>query len=119
MNVKTYSDAAKRCADTVTLHATAGNTMKWCAIRLSDGGSDNIVYDKRSDAVRHQLWEQLCAYVQVQPGGMQAKEAEVFLAYHRALYDAGYRLPDPEFQQPYMPLNPTERRAQIDVLTRK
>lgn len=116
------SDAAKRCADAVTLAAIAhvGNVGRWIAVRLSDGGSDHAVYDTRFDAVRHQLDERLCAYVQVPPGGMQPREAEAFLRYHRTLYDAGFRLPDPEFidRMPAMPLTRGDQRRQIQVLAK-
>jgi hypothetical protein len=113
-----HSDAAKRCSDIVTLHAICGQVGRWVAIKLADGDSDGVVYDHRADAVRHQLHEQLCAYVQIQPGGMQPCEAEVFLKYHRALYDAGFRLPDPEFAQPLMPLTRRDARQQIRVLAK-
>lgn len=85
---------------------------------MSDGGSDGGVYDSRAEAVRHQLHEQLCAYVQIPPGGMAPGEADVFLGYHRQLYDAGFRLPDPEFRMPLMPLTAGDRRAQIHVLSK-
>ena len=115
---QTYSDAARRCADNVTLASIAGGTGKWLAIRLSDGGYDNALYDRRADAVRHQLHEQQCAYVKVPPGGMQPKEAVEFLDYHRKLYDAGFRLPDPEFAMPMMPLTKGDQHRQIQVLKR-
>ena len=112
------TDSAKRCADIVTLHAVAGSAGKWCAIRMADGGHDGTVYDTRADAVRHQLHEQLCAYVLIPPGGMQPSEARAFLGYHRALYDAGFRLPDPETVVPFMPLNKRDQQRQIAVLTK-
>lgn len=114
----TVTDPAKRCADQVTLHALAGNAGKWCAIRLADGGSDGVVYDTRADAVRHQFWEQLCCYVLIPPGGMQPIEAASYLNYHRQLYDAGFRLPDPEVGMPYMPLTLQDQRKQIRALVK-
>ena len=113
-----YSDAAKRCADNVTLAAIAGMTGRWIAVRLSDGGYDNAIYDTRADAVRHQLHETQCAYIQVQPGAITAKEAEAFLDYNRAVYDAGFRMPDPEFSMPLMPLTLKDQRRQIRVLSK-
>jgi hypothetical protein len=114
----TYSDAARRCADIVTLHTVCGQVGRWVAIRLSDGGSDGAVYDTRADAVRHQLHEQLCAYVKIQPDGMSARAAHEFLRYHRDLYDAGFRLPDPEFAPPLMPLTRRDQERQIKVLAK-
>jgi hypothetical protein len=93
-----YSDRARRCSDIINLHVTAlgfGAFGKWAAIRLSDGGSDNVVYDSKADAVRHQLHETQCAYVQIPVGGMTAHHAEIFLEFNVKLYDAGMRLSDP------------------------
>lgn len=101
----TYSDAARRCSDTVNTHVAAGSGGKWCAIRLSDGGSDNIAYDTRRDAVRHQLHETLCAYVKIPRDSMGVGEAASFLAYTRMVYDKlGGRLPDPEETHVQMPI---------------
>jgi len=91
-----YSDAARRCSDLINLHVITGGVSRWVAIRLSDGGSDGVVYDTRKDAVRHQLHETLCAYVCVPPDGMTPKAAESFLTFNRNVYDAGYRMTDPD-----------------------
>lgn len=98
------SDAAKRCADIINFYV---NTLtweeikhKWVAIRLSDGGYDNTLYDTKQDAVRHQPDEFRCAYVAFRNlvQGISPLEAERFLDYNRKAYDAGFRLPDPEAQ---------------------
>jgi hypothetical protein len=102
----------------VTLAAIGGAVGCWIAVRLSDGGSDGSLYDTRADAVRHQLHETLCAYVKVPPGGMQPNEADIFLNYHRDLYDKGFRLPDPDFALPMMPLTAKDRKRQIRILTK-
>jgi hypothetical protein len=96
-----YSDAARRCADIVNSVAIIENAVgnynqRWVAIRLSDGGSDGETYASKADAVRHQLHESLCAYVLVPPTGMEAREAEIFLNFHRKAYDAGFRTTDPD-----------------------
>jgi len=96
---KTWSDAAKRCSDHINLHAVVNPFAigQFAAIRLSDGGSDGELYQSRSDAVRHQLHEKLCAYVCIPPGGMTPEEAESFLATHRTIYDSGvFQFTDPE-----------------------
>ena len=100
----TYSDAAKRCSDLMTLHATFGHPGKWVAIRLSDGGSDGVLYDTRDAAINHQLHESLCLYAQVMPGGMSPKEADALLTAHRAIYDAGFRVNGPEDHTPAIPI---------------
>lgn len=71
-------------------------TKKWVAVRLSDGGSDGVLYDKRRDAIRHQLHEQQCAYICIHPGGMNPCQAEPVLKGARQAYDAGMHLIDPD-----------------------
>lgn len=93
-----FSDEARRASDIVNLHLVAdplGNTGRWVAIRLSDGGSDGTVYDCKCDAVRPQLNEKQCVYVSIQPTGLSAKDAEILLKMYRQLYDQNIKLPDP------------------------
>lgn len=95
-----YSDAAHRCSDTIRMHIAAErfNAIgRWVAIRLSDGGSDGKLYASKSEAVRFQLHETTCAYVQI-PGSldMSPRSAENFLSINRQLYDAGLRIADPD-----------------------
>lgn len=94
-NIPELVDPAKRCSSIVTMHAIAGGAGRWCAIRLSDGGSDNVLYDTRADAIKHQLYEEYCCYVCVQPGGMTVNDAREWMTFNRALYDAGWHLADP------------------------
>lgn len=94
-----YPDAARRCADAVNLHVVAdpfGAVGKWVAIALADGSSDGVLYDTKADAIRHQADEFHCAYVCIPPGGMPIPDAAVYLRTMRQLYDAGYRLADPD-----------------------
>lgn len=91
-----YSDAARRCSDIINLHVVTGNWGRWCAIRLSDGGSDGFTYDTKADAVRHQLHEKQCCYVYIPPDGMSPKSAEIFMSINRKLYDAGMPLAHPD-----------------------
>src|ERR1700750_372559 len=93
-------DAAKRLSDIVNGYAVAYPSAMlesmWLAIRLSDGNTDGNVYECRRDAVRHQPDEKLCAYLSLRaaPAGMTVRDAYAFMSYHRAAYDAGFRLPD-------------------------
>lgn len=96
MTGRQSSDEAKRCSETIALHILAGKAGRWAAIRLSDGGSDGIAYDRRSDAIRHQLHESQCAYVKIPHDAMPLAEAESFLKFNRDAYDAGFRLIDPD-----------------------
>jgi hypothetical protein len=122
MNDLAYSDAARRLADTATLHVIAdpSNIGKWIAARLADGTDDKNIYASRREAVQsHWFEEKYWCFCQLHPGGMQPQEAEVFLDYHRKIYDAGFRLPDPGMQMPSMPLTAADRKRQIAALVRK
>jgi hypothetical protein len=95
-----YGDDARRAAEQVNLHLLADRERavhSWVAIRLSDGGSDGVLYDEREDAIKHQLHEQQCMYIKIPPDGIfTPKIAARFLTIHRQLYDAGMRLIDPD-----------------------
>lgn len=99
------SDAAKRCSNTVQLQVALGNFGKYVAIRLSDGGSDDVLYDTRIDAIRHQLHERQCAYIKIPPTGMPPEHAERYLAIYRGLYDRGIYFDDPRGQDVITPIN--------------
>lgn len=105
-----WPDDAKRCSDTVNMHAVAGSWGKWAAIRLHDGGSDGNVYDSRDEAIRHQIHEQYCAYLVVPPDGMTPKAAHAYLGFVRQAHDAGWRLTDP---QQIHPLTREDFRAKM------
>lgn len=109
VNAFGFSDAARRMSDAVNLHVQALGVQasgRWVAIRLSDGGSDGVLYDYRRDAILHQLHEKLCCYVRIPPFGqmMSTREAESYLTLHRSMYDAGYRLQDPDGPEVIKPL---------------
>lgn len=101
-NLPQMPDYAKRCADIINglrvAHEFNELCGKWVAIRLSDGGSDGVLYDSKPDAIRHQLHEQMCAYISFRNllNGITEEEAKTFLDFTRSAYDAGMRLPDPE-----------------------
>jgi hypothetical protein len=95
-----HSDAAKRVSDTYRLHRLAdhfGSIGQWFACRLTDGTSDDTLYQSKSDAIRHQHHnENYYAFVQVVPSDMTPCDAETFLRVQRRLYDAGIRQADPD-----------------------
>jgi hypothetical protein len=91
-----YSDAAKRCSDAVNLALHNEGFGRWLAIRLSDGGTDGNTYNSMSEAISHQLHESQCAYLKITPDGMGQREAELWLAAVRKLYDKGFRITDPD-----------------------
>lgn len=114
METALYSDAAKRVADEMTMHAILGQYGKWCAFRLSDGSSDHAAYDSRADAQRHQKSDaDRCMYLKIPIGGMPAGDAEQVLDFWRKAYDAGLRGTDPEV---LMPLSERDRQRQITAL---
>ena len=94
-----HSDSARRMSDAINLHWAIhqwGAVGKWVAFRLSDGGSDGVLYDTKRDAIRHQLHEMQCAYVRIIRDQMSVCEAHTFLEVSRRAYDAGFRLTDPD-----------------------
>lgn len=97
-------DAAKRAFDIVR-QTVADNDFStllgypFMALKLSDGSSDGKLYATKLEAVKHQFDELLCAYFcfRLAPHGFGSpKDAAIFLAFNRAAYDAGFRLPDPD-----------------------
>jgi hypothetical protein len=96
--VNDYSDAAKRASDAYNLHRVAdphGSIGKWIAVRLSDGTTDDTLYDSKQDAVRGQHHnEDYYAFVQVGPWSFTPQYAETFLKINRRMYDKGLRLAD-------------------------
>lgn len=95
---RTFTDEAKRASDIINGHLIAqpAAVRRWAAIRLSDGGSDSTLYDTKADAIRHQLDEFLCFYVCIPPTGTSPKEMQIMIDMHRAMYDKGLRMPDPD-----------------------
>lgn len=91
-----FSDAAMRASDAMNTAVLAGQAGKWLAIKLHDGSTDGTAYDQKADAVRFQLHEQMCMYLKVPHDGLQPREAQRLLDIHRQLYDAGFRLSDPD-----------------------
>jgi hypothetical protein len=116
-----FSDAARRMADQVNRHIEAQGFLahgRWAAIRLADGGSDGVLYDRRADAVRHQRDERYCTYVQVPPNSMTPREAEAVLRFTRFAYDHGYRITSPEDPEPIMPLRSNALDSRLTGATR-
>lgn len=89
-------DIGRRASDIIHLHVLAGRAGEWVALRLADGSSDGQTYPDRPTAIRHQIHEQLCCYVRVPVDGMPPRDAYRFIELNRALYEAGYRLADPD-----------------------
>ena len=93
-----HSDAARRIADTFTLHRLAdpyGCIGQWIACRLDDGTSDNTLYDSKAHAITFQKhYENYYTFIQMVPSQMTACEAEVMLKIARMVYDAGGRMSD-------------------------
>lgn len=95
-----HSDAAKRLGDTYNLHRIgAGHASigKWFAASLSEGRSDDTLYDDKLSCVRHQHHnEKYYAFIKIAPNSMNACEAEVILKTHRQMYKNGLRMADPD-----------------------
>lgn len=101
-SAKRLRDSAKRASDIINelIANNDWNTLRmgWIAIRMSDGGSDGIIYDSKIAAIRHQLHEQQCCYVAMRNliAGATPRDMEAFLKWNRDAYDAGLRMPDPD-----------------------
>jgi hypothetical protein len=79
-----------RCSELVRQHLTDNPEearVSWVAIRLSDGGSDGVLYPTKKTAVIYQLHETQCAYLRVLPGGISPREATSFLYHTAQLYE--------------------------------
>ncbi len=98
-----HEDAAKRIADTYSLHRIAADTLgltnigKFFAAALADGTTDGVLYDTKQDAVSHQKHnEQFYTFIKIGPWHMTACDAAVMLKVSRSAYDKGLRLADPQ-----------------------
>ena len=84
-----WRDKGQRCSDIIKQHLTDDPDLareSWVAIRLSDGGSDGVLYPLKEVAVQFQLHETQCAYLRVLPGGIPPREATSFLYHIAQLY---------------------------------
>jgi hypothetical protein len=103
MKAFSHSDAAKRVYDTYNLHRLAiGNDAigKWFASALSDGRSDNVLYDDKRSCVIHQRHnEKYFAFIKIIPPSMRLCEAEVMLISARKLGDIGIKVADPDHKR--------------------
>jgi len=95
-----HTDAAKRIADIYNLHRVgAGSNAigRYFASRLSDGTSDNVLYDSKRDAVIHQHHnEKHYTFICIGPQSMRVCDAEVMLKVARACEAKGIGMADPE-----------------------
>lgn len=84
-----WHDKGQRCSDIVRQHLTDDPELarvSWVAIRLSDGGSDGVLYPAKNIAVEFQLHPHQCAYLRILPTGIPPKEATSFLYHMAQLY---------------------------------
>jgi hypothetical protein len=102
-------DLGRRASSIINSHLAIDReyaTGKWVALRMSDGGSDGVLYDTRADAINHQLHEQYCCYIKITRDGITDAHARRFIELNRKLYDAGCRLADPDMPgEPIYPDN--------------
>jgi hypothetical protein len=95
-DIGSRDDYAKRAYDIMNMHVLGKGDAswgKWCAFRLSDGGSDGVLYDTREQAIFHQLHPTQCCYIVIPPAGFTLKELREFLDLSRRLYEKGARIP--------------------------
>ena len=95
------TDAAKRMSDLINLkvvcHTWEELVNGYMAFRLDDGGSDNVLYESKEQAVRH-TDETRHAYFCFRQGmgGANPKDCQIFLDVNRAAHEAGVPLSNPE-----------------------
>lgn len=95
-------DSGKRMAELVNLRVSSTPwdhiVNSWMAFRLLDGSSDNVLYDTREAAVKHQPNEDLCFYLCMRnaQGGVKPLDAQLLINMQRQIHDAGGRLTEPE-----------------------
>ena len=114
-----FSDAAKRCSDEVALQVALGNVDKYIAIRLADGGSDHVAYDRWKEAAwYHRNAVGALGVIKVPYDGMPIREAEMWLKVQRKVHDSGFRFTDPEGPDLIMPSTQEQLAAALrDVTT--
>jgi len=110
-------DAARRMASAVSLAAMNGGAGRWLAVKLQDGGSDHVLYDRQSDAMAHQVSSEHACYLLIPPDGMTTGQADRVLGFWREMYSAGGRQIDPRDDYPSMPLTRPDGLRQIRLLT--
>lgn len=93
-------DAARRISDTYNLHLEAAGTAaigQYIACALEDGTSDGDLYPTKRDAMRMQKSRpDLYCYPRIVVGGLERKDALVFLHFCRDAFRRGLRLTDPD-----------------------
>jgi hypothetical protein len=85
-----WRDKGQRCSDLVRQHLLDDPEtarVSWVAIRLSDGGSDGVLYPAKAVAVEFQIHPTQCAYLRVLPSGIPPREATSFLYHIAQLYE--------------------------------
>lgn len=85
-----WEDKGRRCSDLIRQHLLNDPEtarQSWVAIRLSDGGSDGVLYPTKQTAVVFQIHETQCAYLRVLPNGISPREATSFLYHTAQLYE--------------------------------
>lgn len=99
-----FPDDAKRLSDFMHLAVLVVDNAQimadraWLSVTLADGNvTPFTVYESQADAMASKgaFWR-LYVPCRVSPQGMSPRAAEAYLRVNRNLYDAGYRLPDPE-----------------------
>ena len=92
-----HSDDARRMSDTTrlawTVYGYEGFVGHWMAFRLQDGGSDNVVYPSKKDAMLHCIDHYRYLFAVMHPGGMAVCEAEILLTLHRRARDRDIATP--------------------------
>lgn len=79
----------------MALHLLAdreGAPGRWLAVRLTDGGGDNVLYATRDEAIAHQLHSGYHAYLRLAPTAMSPRSALTYIRMARHMHSNGQRL---------------------------
>lgn len=107
-----YSDAARRIADEMALHAVA-KSRGFAVFSAADGRPfDHVPYPTHADAVRATGWDrERYLYLEIQADGGTLEGWDAAFRFGRTLLAAGYA-PVPEHNT-QMPLYPWDRRKMV------
>lgn len=114
-----WADASKRVSDEMRLHISMGMAGQWAAFALADGSSDHKTYPSKADAVKaHGSNSDRFMYVKIPMDDMPPEHAMRFLMINRQLFEAGFKLTDPDTGI-VMPQNREDMAKAVALLSRK
>lgn len=103
------TDAGRRMSEAVDRARQSGGEGRFIAVSMADGAWSGDVYDTKADAIRHNDEARYC-FLMVPPMPMPPAEATAWIALHRTLMGAGWKMTDPGQPVPVPRLAPEVTR---------